>query len=171
LLQCYQSKKDFDQKKNDLLPKYTEILNKEIASKKLSIEDEYIKLIYGVFGDGGKEYRVFENILNSGAPNSEEELAKTANLLEFVYCPDVNKIPIVYPLTLGGCSELLLTMGAFDRPLMIPHPGDYQVVEEYNLALQKLRVSLKDQAELARKCCIGQDRSANCVTSLVTYIK
>lgn len=159
LLQCYQSKKDFDQKRIVLLPKYKEVLSREISSAKLNIEDQYIKYIYSGFEASGKYYGYFENIVNTKVPSSEEEITKIKNLLEFVYCPDVSKIPVTYPLTPDGCKELLLTWGA---RFEVPEPRNYQIIEEYNLALEKFKLSQKSEIESANKCCYGGDRGASC---------
>ena len=167
LQQCYQSKKDFDLKKNELLPRYKEVLNKETASKKLTTEDEFIKIIYGWIDARGSDYGVFENIINSNTPNNEEEIIKIQNLLEFIYCPDVNKISTAYPLTPNSCMELLQSWMA---PFEVPEPKNYKIVEEYKLALEKYKLAQKDKPESARKCCYGEDKSISC-TKLVYWLK
>lgn len=167
LLACVQSKKDFDQKKAELLPRYKEVLNKEITSKELSGEDQYIKTIYGWIEAGGKNYSVFEDIINSETSNNEEKIIRTQNLLEFVYCPDVSKIPITYPLTPSGCTELL---SAWTPPFEVPEPKNYQITEEYNLALKKFKTDQQGRLNSASKCCHGEITGMGC-TKLVSWLK
>lgn len=161
-LQCYQSKKDFDQKKNEILPKYKEVLNKEIESKKLTTGDEYIKYIYSFFGARGEDYRIFEETANLKKPRDKEQIKDMKSLLEYIYCPNVNKIPVVYPLTPEGCVELLSTwMAPFD-PMEVPEPSSYQVPEEYTLALQKYKEGKKTEGEYTRKCCYQGNIGSSC---------
>jgi len=167
--QCLQSKRDFDNKKTEILPLYKAVLNKEIASQKINFEDEYIKYLHDVF-EIEKEYLIFEEIQNSQNPGNEERLEKIKNLLEYIYCPDVNKITFDYPLTTEGCIEILSVLKSNDRIISIPESSNYQIKEEYLLAVQKLKEGVSFDKKTARECCISKERSASC-TKLVYFLE
>lgn len=160
LLQCYQSKKDFDQKRSELLPKYKEVINKETSLTKLNIEDQYTKIIYDWLAQ--ESYMMFENIINSKTPNNGDEIVNTKNVLEFAYCPDVSKIPTIYPLTPDGCNELLLSTMMEDLSFNFPAQGNYKTIEEYNLALINFKEKQRTTKEYARKCCYEGENGASC---------
>lgn len=168
-LQCYQSKKDFDRKKEEILPLYKEVLNKEIASKTISFEDEYIKYIHDIF-EIAKEYERFDKIQKSETPENEENLIKIQELLEYIYCPDVKKINFVYPLTTEGCIEILSVLKSNDRITGIPDSSSYQIKEEYILAKKKFMDGVSFDKKTARECCISKERSISC-TKVVYYLE
>jgi len=167
--QCLQSKKDFDSKKNQILPLYKEVLNKEIASQKISTEDEYIKYLHDIF-EIEKEYLIFEEIQNSQNPGNKEKLEKFKNLLEYIYCPDISKITFDYPLTTTGCIEILSVLKSNDRIIGIPDHSNYQTEEEYLLAVKKIKEGVIFDKKTASECCISKERSASC-TKLVYFLE
>lgn len=158
-IKCFQSKNDLDQKLADISPKYENVLAKELNSIKLSTEDEYIKMLYSWLESRSMSYSEFKNMNNLNSIDSEEQIASAKNLLDFIYCPDVNKISINYPLTPDACNEMLLT---WSQPFDFPQPGNYKIEAEYNLAVKNFKDSQDNQIESARKCCYEGNKDAGC---------
>lgn len=150
LIKCYQSKKDFDTKTNLLLPEYRKILNKEVNKIKLTNQENFTKFLYGNFVNRAKDYNIFEKVFTSTEPLSSEETDNISDLLNFIYCPDVNQILTRAPLTSNGCKELFLTWMA---PFEYPKEKNYQIIEEYNLALKTFNERLKNREKQADICC------------------
>lgn len=162
LKQCLQSKKDLEAKRDELLPKYKEVLNKETNGTTLTIKDEYIKRIYSYF-EGSLSNLATKFSRN---PGTKEGITDAKTLLDYLYCPDVSKIPLLYPLTPAGCFEMLSTS---TMPFEYPEIKNYQINEEYKLAVKKM----KDQKALIEsnnyKCCYQGEKGAGC-TKLVYYL-
>ncbi|TRZ53494.1 hypothetical protein D4R99_00735 [bacterium] len=170
-LQCAQSIKSFDQKKDELLPGYKEVLKKETKnlSAQLSIDDQYIKTVYGWVNARGWDYHnFFSEIIGGNVPNTEKEMTRIKSFLEYIYCPDISNLPVKHPLTAEGCSQLLLSWMAGDTG--VPSSDSYKVIEEYNLAMEKFKAYLQNHTETVRKCCNGEERGGSC-TSLPAFVK
>jgi hypothetical protein len=143
-----------------LLSKYREVLNKEIEQKSLSSNDLYVKSVYNELSYRAKDYRVFSTFNGQNLP-SESEINEMKSLLDFIYCPEVNKIPMNYPLTKDGCVEMYLT---WMKPFEVPEPQNYSVPEEYELVLKQTKDREDNKKANAIKCCDTsiQDYGADC---------
>lgn len=164
LKQCLQSKKDLEAKKDELLPKYKEVLNKETNGTPLTTEDEYTKHLYSYFQGAlsNLETQFSRN------PGTEEGIIDAKTLLDYLYCPDVSKISLSYPLTSDSCYEILSTSSM--NPVEYPLIRNYDLKEEYNLAVKRM----KDQKTLIEsnnyKCCYQGGIGTGC-TKLIYYLQ
>lgn len=146
---CYQSQKDMNKLVSDIEPEYKQTLNKEANGGKLTIQDRYVRYIYGLWQARAKDYSVFDNFNNGKQPKNNLDSMKY--LVDYIYCPDMSKVSKTYPANVGTCQEAAL---AWMNPFEIPMPQNFKLTEEYELAKKKFKEGLIRSANNAKSCCL-----------------
>jgi hypothetical protein len=162
---CIQSAQDLKNKRNELLPGYKIVLEKELQGSSLSKEDEYIKYLYSFLNSPLEAAKrlMGENSYGDGALGMLEE---TWSILQMNYCPDVANISPRYPMTQNTCYEIAMSLGFNMPPYEVLKRDNYQLEEEYLVEKAKYERNyqsrLVERQQWAKQCCSGGNDGLEC---------
>lgn len=159
---CLNTVSRMDELKNELLPAYKELLNKETSGTTLTKNEQYQKYLYNFFESKSKVI-YSSHFSTDEAPSfgsgALESLNDRWDILQIQYCPEPEKLTITYPASSSMCYEVSM-VAAFDTlPYELPIRSNYGLEEEYNAAKAKFD---KEQSQnmiqyqkSIKECCAG----------------
>lgn len=175
---CLNTVNRMDELKNELLPSYKTLLEKETAGNTLTTQEQYQKYLYNFFETKSK-------VIYSSHFTSEEapaygsdalvSLNNSWDILQIQYCPEPEKLTIEYPATRNMCYEVSM-LAAFDTlPYEIPVRSSYNLEGEYTAAKAKFdkdqSQSMIRQQKSIKECCAGDTSISGACSYFTKFMK
>ncbi len=175
---CIKTTSRMDELKNELLPSYKELLNKETDGTTLTKKEQYQKYLYNFFEAKSKViYSLhFTSVeapsIGSGALNT---LNDRWDILQIQYCPEPEKLSLTYPATSNMCYEVSMVTAFDTLPYELPVRSNYNLEEEYNAAKAEFdkehSQNMIRQQKNIKECCAGDTSISGACSYFTKFMK
>ncbi len=142
---CVKSKNDMDLAKEKITPAYKETLSKQQNKMSLNQSELYTQFLYGYFTNRSRDY--------SGFIEDQTYTDELNHLSQYIYCPNIGNIKLSLPADSSTCIEIKSTWMQPFPEILPPNKSNYNLNEEYDLAISEYKKNIAFRKESIIKSC------------------